>query len=126
MTDEEKTSIRDLLKTADINLSERQTNILCRAFELSITKGYEQGLAEGKKEGYEQGKNNERESQCGKKNYEKDISRLEKENADLKEDIKTIVNAFNNYECSGTEQEQTNTWEILSDVMHEALEKYCK
>ena len=50
MTDEEKASIRDLLKTADIYLSERQTNILCRAFELSTTKGYEQGLAEGRKE----------------------------------------------------------------------------
>lgn len=53
MTKEEKASIRDLLKTADINLSERQTNILCRAWELSLTKMYEQGLAEGRKEKYE-------------------------------------------------------------------------
>ena len=54
------------------------------------------------------------------------IELLQEENAELKEDIKTIMNAFNNYECSGTEQEQMNTWEILRNIMHEALEKYCK
>lgn len=47
-------------------------------------KGIKYGLTEGRKEGYEQGKDNERELQCGKKNYEKDIARLEKENAELK------------------------------------------
>ena len=46
------------------------------------------GLAEGRKEGYEQGKNNERKLQCGKKNYEKDTARLEKENAELKKELK--------------------------------------
>ena len=45
--------------------------------------GTRYGLEEGRKEGYEQGKNNERELQCGKKNYEKDISKLKKENAEL-------------------------------------------
>ena len=34
-----------------------------------------------------------------------------------------MVNAFNNYECSGTEQEQENTWETLRDLMHEYLYK---
>ena len=73
MTDEEKASIRDLLKTADIYLSERQTNILCRAFELSITKGYEQGLAEGRKEV------REHETTCVNR-----LHFIEKENAVLK------------------------------------------
>lgn len=70
MTDKEKASIRDLLKTADINLSERQTNILCRAWELSLTKVYEQGLAEGR--------NEQRRLQIAYSEV------LEKENAELK------------------------------------------
>lgn len=77
MTDEEKASIRDLLKTADINLSERQTNILCRAFELSLTKMYEQGLAEGRKEGYEQ----------KRKESKQYIELLQNEKAELAEDF---------------------------------------
>lgn len=59
--------------------------------EQGFLYGYELGLAEGKKEGYEQGKNNERESQCGKKNYEKDIARLEKENEKLKAANKELL-----------------------------------
>lgn len=84
------------------------------------------GLAEGRKEGYEQGKNNERESQCGKKNYEKDIARLEKENNSFKQILINLVTAFNNYECAGPEQEQENTWETLRDLMHEELLKIQK
>lgn len=53
---------------------------------------FRKGLAEGRKEGYEQGKNNERELQCGKKNYEKDIARLEKELAECRESaLKELV-----------------------------------
>lgn len=52
--------------------------------------GYLNGLAEGRKEGYEQGKKNERKLQCGKKNYEKDIARLEKENEQLKAEIEML------------------------------------
>lgn len=50
-------------------------------------QSYLDGLVEGRKEGYEQGKNNERELQCGKKNYEKDI-------AELKAQIKSFENDF--------------------------------
>lgn len=53
-----------------------------------IIQAYLDGTAEGRKEGYEQGKNNERELQCGKKNYEKDIVKLEKENEELNEQLK--------------------------------------
>lgn len=55
-----------------------------------MKQAYLDGLAEGRKEGYEQGKNNERELQCGKKNYEKDIARLEKENEQLKAQIEKM------------------------------------
>lgn len=41
----------------------------------------------------------------------------------LKKRIKNLVNAFNNYECAGPEQEQENTWETLRDLMHEELLK---
>ena len=46
---------------------------------------------------------------------------LEKENAESKQILYKLVNAFNDYECAGTEQEQENTWEILRDLMHEEL-----
>lgn len=58
--------------------------------KIIMKESYLDGLAEGRKEGYEQGKNNERELQCGKKNYEKDITRLEKENEQLKAQIEKM------------------------------------
>lgn len=61
-------------------------------------EGYLDGFAEGRKE-------------------------LEKENAESKQIIYKLVNAFNDYECAGPEQEQENTWEILRDLMHEELFK---
>lgn len=52
------------------------------------------------------------------------IERLEKENAELKQILYKLVNAFNDYECAGPEQEQENAWEILRDLMHEELFKF--
>lgn len=208
MTDEEKS---EQYAQNEINkmFVDESEEVYVRASTLKqiIKNSHLKGLAEGRKDGYEQGKNNERELQCGKKNYEKDISKLEKENAELKKDntelediraqqvriinndtvrierlkkeiaelktqikllteksvfweeqtklkeaqieeydrlnmfdiartdelkqqieelqliIKKLVNAFNNYECAGSEQEQENTWEILRDLMHEQLGK---
>ncbi|MCQ2086507.1 MAG: hypothetical protein MJZ37_00325 [Bacilli bacterium] len=64
------------------------------------------GLAEGRKEGYEQGKNNERESQCGKKNYEKDITRLKKENAELSNSVTELTNTKTELKTKVTELEK--------------------
>lgn len=53
----------------------------------------------------------------------KKLTEFEKENAESKQILYKLVNAFNDYECAGTEQEQENTWEILRDLMHEELFK---
>lgn len=77
MTDEEKAE--EYMNKIDLEQFDNYFNgiKLCK-------QAYLDGFAKGKIEGYEQGKNNERKLQCGKKNYEKDIARLEKENAELK------------------------------------------
>lgn len=109
MTDKEKASIRDLLKTADINLSERQTNILCRAWELSLTKVYEQGLAEGRNEqrrlqiAYLENKVTELEKEidyyksreCHWDEIEEDAKRIAEENEKLKKDKEWLDNTNN-------------------------------
>ncbi len=69
-------------------------------------KGIKYGLAEGRKEGYELGKNNERKSQCGKKNYEKDIARLEKENAELSNSVTELTNTKTELKSKITELEK--------------------
>lgn len=73
--------------------------------EEKLKQAYIDGLAEGRKETTEK------------------ISIVEKENAELKQILYKLVNAFNDYECAGPEQEQENTWEILRDLMHEELFK---
>ena len=80
---------------------------------------YTKGLAEGRKEGYEQGKNNERESQCGKKNYEKDIAKLEKENEELKALIDQLSNDNHVLKTSFiVQQEQIEKeHELLNDII---------
>lgn len=84
MTDEEKAEEK---YQEHIN---KESCYVSKPDEKIYTDGFLDGLAEGRKDGYEQGKNNERELQCGKKNYEKDISKLKKENAELKEQIDKI------------------------------------
>lgn len=81
MTEEEKAE--EYIKT-------NHSHIMSSTMKSIYSKIYLDGLAEGRKEGYEQGKNNERELQCGKKNYEKDIAKLEKENAELKAQIEKL------------------------------------
>ncbi len=85
----------------------------------AILQGYKKGLAEGRKEGYEQGKNNERESQCGKKNYEKDIAKLEKENEKLKALIDQLSNDNHVLKTSFiVQQEQIEKeHELLNDII---------
>lgn len=58
-----------------------------------------------------------------KKQRNKRIDELQKKNAELKKIIYNLVSAFNNYECAGPVQEQENTWEILSELMHDELFK---
>lgn len=58
-------------------------------------ESYDKGVAEG----YEQGKNNERELQCGKKNYEKDIANLKKEIEDLKAHCKAVDEVNEKMKC---------------------------
>lgn len=80
MTDEEKAEkwiLENWCAKCDLEGCSKTMNSSC--FRVHVAD-YLAGLKAGRKEGYEQGKNNERESQCGKKNYEKDIARLEKEN----------------------------------------------
>lgn len=92
MNDEEK---KDYIQEFIYDLNDPQCAILDKdKLEYAIMKALEKGLAEGRKEGYEQGKNNERESQCGKKNYEKDIARLKKENAELKKQLYNLQSAY--------------------------------
>lgn len=76
MTDEEKLAEKIICSKCsnDINRSYTSCPTCSRCDD--FINGFEQG--------YEQGKNNERKLQCGKKNYEKDIARLEKENEELK------------------------------------------
>lgn len=47
---------------------------------------------------------------------------LKSSNAELKERLEKLVNAFNDYECAGPVQQQENTWEILSEMMHKEME----
>ena len=49
------------------------------------------------------------------------IEFYQKEQAELKERLEKLVNAFNDYECAGPEQEQENTWEILRELMHQEM-----
>lgn len=76
MTDKEKASdIYDIcLEKKSIYCNRKMGEETCS--KCKTYKMYKLGLAEGRKEGYEQGKSNERELQCGKKNYEKDIAEL--------------------------------------------------
>lgn len=72
MTDEEETEfINETTEEICDWLASEKAKI-----KLAISRGLEKGLSEGRKEGYEKGKNNERELQCGKKNYEKEIKTL--------------------------------------------------
>ncbi|MBQ0003576.1 MAG: hypothetical protein KBT21_08555 [Treponema sp.] len=76
MTDEEKAE--NFVKENCCEFCVNKDDCEMGCIECHTKEGVLYGLAEGRKEGYEQGKNNERELQCGKKNYEKDIARLEK------------------------------------------------
>ena len=96
--------------------------------EEKLKQAFKDGLAEGRKETF---------SEAVIKNLKENTSvmtavimgklsekceRLEKENGELKEKLKEVVVAFNNYECAGTEQEQDKNWDVLSDFMHGYLE----
>lgn len=87
MTDEEKAIKALCVKCSSYDFCVKGNQLHC-----AETVAYIKGFSEGRKDGYEQGKNNERELQCGKKNYEKDIAKLEKENARLSKMLEMAIN----------------------------------